>query len=77
MEDTSVKIKGGVVGAKRILAVVSASEAPDDVRECLKELFLYELANDMRGSNRYKPEYEKRIGRYADQALKAEKKLNS
>ena len=74
MANSEVKIKGGVVGAKRVLAVIDGSDELQEVRECLKDLFLYELANDMRGSNRYKPEYEKRIGRFAEVAEKSEKK---
>jgi hypothetical protein len=74
MENPSVKIKGGVVGAKRVLAVIAESGEIEEVRDCLKDLFLYELANDMRGSNRYKPEYEKRIGRYAEDAERSAKR---
>ena len=73
MESPSVKIKGGVVGAKRVLAVITESHESEEVRDCLKDLFLYELANDMRGSNRYKPEYEKRIGRFAEIAERSAK----
>lgn len=68
MANPEVKMKGGVVGAKRILEAIDKSDEDSEVRGCLKDLFLYELANDMRGSNRYKPEYEKRIGRFAEDA---------
>ena len=74
MENPPVKIKGGVVGAKRVLAVIADSEEDEQVRECLKELFVYELANDMRGSNRYKPEYEKRIAKFAEDLERGTKK---
>lgn len=74
MANPSVKIKGGVVGAKRILAAITDADEIDEVKECLKDLFLFELANDMRGSNRFKPEYEKRIGKMSEAAERAEKK---
>ena len=74
MGNPTVKIKGGLVGAKRILAVIAESDEDAEVRECLKDLFLYELANDMRGSNRFRPEYEKRIAKFSEAAERAEKK---
>jgi len=74
MGNPAVKIKGGLVGAKRILAVIAESDEDAEVRECLKDLFLYELANDMRGSNRFKPEYEKRIAKFSEAAESAAKK---
>jgi hypothetical protein len=77
MENPPVKIKGGVVGAKRVLAVIAESDEDELVRECLKELFVYELANDMRGSNRYKPEYEKRIGKLSENFERGLKRVNN
>ena len=68
MDNPSVKIRGGVTGAKRILGVIAEVSGDQEVKDCLKDLFLFELANDMRGSNRYKPEYEKRIGTFAERA---------
>jgi hypothetical protein len=68
MDDTSIKIRGGVTGARRILGVIAEATEDQEVKECLKDLFMFELASDMRGSSRYKPEYEKRIGNFATRA---------
>ena len=68
MDNPSVKIRGGVTGAKRIFEVIAEATEDQEVKECLKALFLLELANDMRGSTKYKPEYERRIGEYAERA---------
>jgi hypothetical protein len=77
MEDSTVKVKGGVVGAKRVLALITESDEIEEIRDCLKELFLYELANEMRGSSRYQQEYEKRIDRYSVKAEHTESKNKS
>jgi len=74
MANPEVKIRGGVVGARRILAAIDAADEIQEVRDCLKELFLYELANEMRGSNRFKPEFEKRIDRLSQNAERSMKK---
>jgi len=75
MDNPSVKIRGGVTGAKRILGVIAEATGDQEEKDCLKDLFLFELANDMRGSNRYKPEYEKRIGAFAERAEREAKRL--
>ena len=77
MVDPQVNIPGGVTGAKRVLSAISNSSDIKEIRECLRDLFVYELANEMKGSNRYKPEYEKRIRDFADRADKATHKAKS
>jgi hypothetical protein len=74
MDNPEVKIRGGVTGARRILGVIADATGDDEVKDCLKDLFLFELANDMKGSNRYKPEYEKRIGIFAERSERESKR---
>ena len=74
MENSTVKVKGGVVGARRVLELIAECEEIEEVRDCLKDLFLYELANEMRGGIRSQQEYENRIGRFAEKAERSESK---
>jgi ABC-type sulfate transport system substrate-binding protein len=76
MDNSGMKVKGGVAGAKRVLNVIASSTDNKEAAECLKSLFLYELANEMRGSNRYRPEYEKRIAQFEELAFNSVQKAS-
>ena len=73
MADPEIKIKGGVGGAKRVLAAINDASEIKEVRQCLRDLFIYELGLDIKGGVRYKAEYEKRIGAYAQAAGRSDK----
>ena len=73
MADPEIKIKGGVGVAKRVLAAIKDASEIKEVRQCLRDLFIYELGLDINGGVRYKAEYEKRIGDYAHAAARSDK----